>query len=115
MTKNNNGPKTEPYGKPALICDHFEVWRFRRTRWNLSDKSESISPRYSPHISMHLSLYNRPSCRTLSNALDKSRKNPLTSNDGKSDAMVSILRRHKVLLCVLKFHRDHELYFGLKI
>ena len=32
----------------------------------------------------------------------------------KSDAMVSILRRHKVLPCVLKFHRDHELYFGLK-
>ena len=28
--------------------------------------------------------------------------------------MVSILRRHKVLPCVLKFHRDHELYFGLK-
>ena len=31
---------------------------------------------------MRLSLYKRPSCQTLSNALDKSRKTPLTSKDG---------------------------------
>ena len=29
----------------------------------------------------------------------------------KTDAMVSILRRRKVLSCVLKFHRDHELFW----
>ena len=32
----------------------------------------------------------------------------------KPDAMVLILRKRKVLWCVLKFHRGHELYFGLK-
>ena len=31
---------------------------------------------------MRPSLYKRKSCRTLSNALDKSRKTPLISNDG---------------------------------
>ena len=31
QTKNNKGSKTEPCGTPALICDHFEVWPFRKT------------------------------------------------------------------------------------
>ena len=30
---------------------------------------------------MRFSLYKRPLCQTLSNALDESRKTPLTSND----------------------------------
>ena len=32
-----------------------------------------------PLIPMHLSLYNKPQCHTLSNALEISRKTPLTS------------------------------------
>ena len=31
---------------------------------------------------MRLSLYKSPSCQTLTNALDKSRKTPVTSNEG---------------------------------
>ena len=31
---------------------------------------------------MHLSLYNKPSCHTLSDALEISRKTPLTSKLG---------------------------------
>ena len=30
-----------------------------------------------------------------------------------SDVMVSILSRHKVLSCILKFNHDHQLYFCL--
>ena len=44
--KNNKGPKIEPWGIPVLSCDHFEVWPYRKTLWNLSDKNESISPKY---------------------------------------------------------------------
>ena len=81
-TKNDKGPRIEPCGTPALIYDHFEFWLFRRTLWNLSDKNEAISPKYSSHIPKGFSLYKRPSCQTLSNDLGKSRKTPLTSNDG---------------------------------
>ena len=81
-TKNNKGPRTEPCRTPALICDYFEVWTLRRTLWGLSDKNESISPKYFPHTPIRLSLYKRPPCQTLSNALDKCRKTPFTSNDG---------------------------------
>ena len=41
-----------------------------------------LAQKYLSHIPMRLSLYNRPSCPTLSNALDKFRKTPLTSNNG---------------------------------
>ena len=42
----------------------------------------SLLVKYFSHISMRFSLYKRPSCQTFSNALDKSRKTTLTSNDG---------------------------------
>ena len=43
--------------------------------------NQDVSPRYAPHIPMRLCLNNRPPCQTLSNALDKSRKTPFTSDD----------------------------------
>ena len=67
-------------GIPDLISDHFEVWLFRWTLWNLPYKNKSISQKYFPHIPMCLSAYKLPSCQTLSNAMSKSRTTPLTSN-----------------------------------
>ena len=69
--KNNNGPRIEPYGIPALICDHFEVRSMKRTVWYLLHKNE---PKYFSHIPMHFNSYKRPTCQTLSNALDKSKQ-----------------------------------------
>ena len=66
-------PETEPCGRPRLIFDQFEVWLFRRTLWNLSDKNEPVTLKYFPHIPMPLSLYKRPLCLTLLGH-DKSRK-----------------------------------------
>ena len=73
-------PETEPSGRPGFIFDQFEVWLFRRTLWNLSDKNYSVTLKYFPHIPMPLSLYKRPSCQILLSN-DKSRKTFLTSTD----------------------------------
>ena len=74
-------PETEPSGRPGFIFDQFEVWLFRRTLWNLSDKNEPVTLKYFPHIPMPLSLYKRQSCQILLSH-EKSRKTFLTSTDG---------------------------------
>ena len=76
--KNRSGPNTDPCGTPETTSFHSEVWQFKTTlsmrfwRWFL--KSESSSP-WTPYVFN----YKRPSCQTLSNVLDISKKTPLTS------------------------------------
>ena len=70
--------ETEPSGGPGFIFDQFEVWLFRRTLWNLSDKNEPAALKYFPHIPMPLSLYKRQ----ILLSHEKSRKSFLTSTDG---------------------------------
>ena len=48
--KKNSGPKIEPWGTPASIGDHEDVWPFKRTRWNLPLKKLLISFRGVPEI-----------------------------------------------------------------
>ena len=48
--RKNSGPKIEPWGTPASIGDHEDVWPFKRTRWNLPLKKLLISFRGVPEI-----------------------------------------------------------------
>ena len=80
--RKNNGPRTEPCGTPAVTDFQAEDWVSRTTRWHLLFKSDLISLKRLPSIPVLLSLQRRPSWQTLSNALDRSRKTPRTSNEG---------------------------------
>ena len=69
-TRKRSGPRIEPWGTPAKTGLHDDVCPFKTILWNL------------PEMPIGLSLYSKPSCQTLSNALDISKKTDLTSRDG---------------------------------
>ena len=80
-TKNNRGPKIDPWGMPAStgdlkMNDHL-------TLWNLFDRKLSMDFSDRLDIPRDYSLWIRPSCQTQSNALDKSKNIPLISRDGQ--------------------------------
>ena len=80
--RKNNGPRIGPLGTPAVILFHLEVCPFNMTLWYLSDKKLSISFNKSQFMTLCLSLYNNPSCQTLSKAFEISRNTPCSSRDG---------------------------------
>ena len=80
--RKNSGPNTDPCGTPPLIDSQLEIWPFKTTLWFLLWRNDLIRWRAFPFIPLLLSLYKRPSCQTLSNAFDKSRKTPRTSREG---------------------------------
>ena len=97
--KNNKGPSTmEIWGTPALTFFHVENYPLRTTRCFLSFKSslknllKSIPfSKFSkfPDMRFWVSLKMIPSCHTLSNAFEISRKTILTSRPSSKELYVS--------------------------
>ena len=77
--KNNNGPRMEPWGTPALTLVHKEDCPFNTTLCFLFVKKCFKTFNKFPDIPFSYNLKIRPSCQTLSNAFEMSRKTPLTS------------------------------------
>ena len=48
--RKNSGPKIEPWGTPASIGDHGDIWPFKWTCGNLPLKKLLISVRSVPKI-----------------------------------------------------------------
>ena len=70
-------------------------------------RNDSIRWRRLPLVPLFFSLYRRPSFQTLSNAFDKSKKTPQTSNDGfTSNALKT--------LWVIQINWLTQALFGLK-
>ena len=55
-TKNNRGPKTDPWGTPASAGYHEDDWPFNKALWNLFDKKLSMHFSGSPDIPKDCSL-----------------------------------------------------------
>ena len=49
-TKNNRGPKAEPWGMPASISDHEDEWPCNKNLWNLFVKKLSMHFSCRPDI-----------------------------------------------------------------
>ena len=78
---------------PQLYRTDFQIddWPLKTTRWHLLFKNDLISLKRLPLIPLLFSLYMWPSCQALSNALDRSRKTPRTSNKGLASEAQNIL------------------------
>ena len=74
----------DPCGTPANTGAHMECWPLRTTLCCLLLKKLSNNLSKLPEIPIVSSLKMRPSCHTLSKALEISRKLLLTSRDGHS-------------------------------
>ena len=86
----------------------FEDWPFNTTLWRLLWRSDSIRSRRLLVIPLFFSLYRSPSCQTLTNAFDKSKKTSRTSNGRlASDAL-------KILWVIERSWSTQE-SFGLKL
>ena len=55
-TKNNRGPKTDPWGMPASTGNHEDDWPFNKTLGNLFDRKLSMHFSGSPDIPKDCSL-----------------------------------------------------------
>ena len=80
--RKSNGPKIEPCGTPASTDDQFEHWPLRTTLWNQLFRKLLRRFKRFPDILIRSSLNSKPSCHTLSNALDISKKFAPTSRLG---------------------------------
>ena len=75
--KNNNGPRMLPRGTPALTLVHEEDYPFNTTLCFLFVKKCFKTFNKLPDIPFSCNLKIRPSCQTLSNAFEMSKKNHL--------------------------------------
>ena len=80
--RKSNAPKIEPCGTPARTGDQLEHWPLSTTLWNLLFRKLLRRLRRFPDIPICSSLNINPSCHTLSNAFDISKKFALTSRVG---------------------------------
>ena len=87
--KNNNGPSIEPWGTPALTSDQPETCPLNKTLCFLFFRKSHKRFIKLPDIPFCFNLKMRPSCQTLSNAFDISRKTPLTSKPSSNDLYIS--------------------------
>ena len=87
--RNNKGPKIEPCGTPAVTLSQDECWPFRTTRCFRQERKSRKRFKRFPEIPFWFSLRSKPSCHTLSKALDISKKTPLTSNPSSNDLYIS--------------------------
>ena len=98
--RKNNGPRTEPCGTPAVTDFQAEDWPSRTTHWHLLFNNDLIILKRLPSIPLLLSLKRRPSCQTLSNALNRSRKTPQTYDEGLALKALKILCVMAISWCV---------------
>ena len=89
--RKNKGPNTEPFVTLALTNFQLEDWPLKTTLWRLLWRNDSIRSRKLPFIPLFFSFRRRPSCQTVSNASDKSKKTSRTYNDGLASNALKIL------------------------
>ena len=89
--KNNNSPKMEHLGAPAVTFHHPDVWPFRRILCFLSLKKLDQRSTRLPDIPFCDNLKRRPLCHTLSKALEMSLKTLLTSSPSSNELKSSTL------------------------
>ena len=77
LTENSKGSINWPSGNARY--PHDKCWLFNTTLCFLQLKKSFIKVISSPNIRFSCNSKSKPSCQTLSNALDISRKTPLTS------------------------------------
>ena len=82
------GPKIDTRGTPALTPVHEEICPFRITLCFLSFKESDNTLSRLPEIPFCFSSEIKPLCQTLSNAIEISRKTPLTSNLSSKDVHI---------------------------
>ena len=87
-TSNNNGPKIEPCGTPALILAQEETCPLITTLCFVLPKKISRILNKSPELKFCSSLKRIPSCQTLSNALEMSKKTLLTTSPLSEDLLI---------------------------
>ena len=85
IKKKNSGPSIEPCGTPALRLVHVETCPFKTALCFLFLKKSHNKFKSSPNMPFCFNLKMIPSCHTLSNAFDISRKTLLTSNPSSND------------------------------
>ena len=83
--KNRNGPSMEPWGTPALTSTQVEVCLLRTTLCFLFLKKFVYRFKRLPDMPFSFSLKIRPSCHTLSKALDTSWNILRTSKPSSND------------------------------
>ena len=87
--KKSSGPSIKPRGIPVLTLIHVETCSFKTTLSFLFLKKSYNKFKSSPDMPFCLNLKIKPSCNTLSNAFDISRKTLLTSNTSSNDLYIS--------------------------
>ena len=80
--KKSSGLNIDPWGTPVSTGAYLECWPLRATLCCLSLKKLWNNLSKFPEIPRVSSLYKRPSCQTLSSALEILRKMPLTLSVG---------------------------------
>ena len=87
--RNNKGPKIEPCGTPTVTLSQDECWPFRTTLCFRQERKSRKRFKRFPEVLFWFSLRRKPSCHTLSKALDISKKTYLTSNPLSNDLYIS--------------------------
>ena len=77
--KNIKGQRADPWGMPAFKYAYDECWPFNTTLSFLQRKKPFIKVISSPNIPYCCNFKRKSSCQNLSNALNISRRTPLTS------------------------------------
>ena len=77
--KNIKGQRADPWGMPAFKYAYDECWPFNTTLSFLQRKKSFIKVISSPNIPYCCNFKRKSSCQNLSNALNISRRTPLTS------------------------------------
>ena len=82
--RKNNGPRIDSWWFSALVLVQDECCPFKKTLCFLWYKTSVITFERLPDKPFCFNLKRRPSCQTLSNALDISRKTPVVSRPSSS-------------------------------
>ena len=83
--RKNNAPRIDFWGTLTSILVQDECCPFKTTFCFLWYKKWVITYKRLPNIPCYFNLKRRPSCQTLSNALDISKKTPVVSRPSSSD------------------------------
>ena len=76
--KNRSGPRIDPWGTPALTSAHEENWPLKLPFAFCFSESILLNWRVYLKYHFHFNLKIRPTCQTLSKALEISKKTPGT-------------------------------------
>ena len=82
--RKRSGPRTDPCGTPDWMDSQDDSMPFKTTLCLRLLRKSDMSAQSWPSMPLLLSLNNKPSCHTLSNALEMSRKDALVISISRS-------------------------------